>query len=300
MADEEVRFLKLVTYRAHSQEQIGVLSSTLEEIYPLKAFGIRAQTMEQFIIESDRAALEQLKKEIERGTGEAVLRSKVELLAPIPTARQSVICMQDNYYRDYQEKAQAIKHGTVPKWPTYYYKKATLANRPGGEIPSYPGYAGDLDSEPGVAMITAADIRAIPEQETGKYIFGYMILNNIISRELTQKFRRPVVSTSLDGFLPMGPWITTADEFEENPIFDIETTWNGKVVQSAKTDLMKFSPNHVVSDLCQYSILKAASIIWMGSPFGCGRDRTPAQYLAPGDVISCTVSHLGTLTNTVR
>ena len=292
--------MKLLTYRYDGREEIGALNPEMTYIYPLRSLGIQAESMEQLIIESDRSALDDLKAKVEKGCSGKIPLSDVELLPPIPEPRQSVICLENNFYKDAEEKAAAIESGQAPKWPTIYYKKATLANRPGGEVPSYPDYALELDTEPGIAMITAADIRAIPEAEAGKYIFGYTILNNIISRELTRRYRRPVVSTSLDGFLPMGPWIVTADEFEENPVFTMETKINGKTTQAASTELMKFKQNYIVSDLCRYGILKAASIVWLGTPFGTIQDQENPVYLKSGDIVTCNVTELGTLENTIR
>lgn len=292
--------MKLLTYRYQEKEAIGALNPEMTHVYPLKALGVQAETMEELIIESDRKALNVLKARVEAGCEEKIPLQEVELLPPIPEPRQSVICLENNYYKDQAEKTATIEAGQAPKWPTIYYKKATLANKPYGVIPSYPDYAKELDTEPGIAMITAADIRAIPEEDAGKYIFGYTILNNIISRELTRRHRRPVVSTGLDGFLPMGPWIVTADEFEQNPKFTLETKRNGEVIQSASMDLMKFQQNYIVSDLCRYGILKAASIVWLGTPFGCIRDQDHPVYLKTGDVLTCTVPGLGQLENTIE
>lgn len=291
--------MKLLTYQYQDQTHIGVLSPDMTRVYPLSAFGIQAKTMEQLIIESDRIALNALREKVTAGCPESIALEDVRLLPPIPEARQAVICLENNYYKSEEEKQQAISAGTAPKWPTIYYKKASSANRPGGEIPSYPDYAGQLDFEPGLAMITAADIRGIPESDAGKYIFGYTIINNIISRELVQKFRRPVVACSLDGFLPMGPWIVTSDEFEENPTFNITVSRNELPVFSCSTSLMKFKQNYIVSDLCRYSTLKAASIIWLGTPYGCIQDQQDPKYLSAGDQLSCTISKIGTLQNTV-
>ena len=286
--------MKLLTYQHQGAPRPGVLSPRMKEIYPLSAFGIQADTLEAFIIQSDRAALDSLREKVASGCGEAVPLEQAELLAPIPEPRLPLFCMENNYYRNREEARLA-----PPALPTYYWKKATAANRPGGEIPSYPGYAGELDYEPGIALITAADIRNIPYGDAARYIFGYTIVNNVISRQLHRRHRRPVLAVSLDGFLPMGPWITTADEFPSEPVFHLETRVNGEVVQSCSTELMKFTPEFVVSDVSSLSVLKAASIFWMGTPLGCGKDQRPPRYLVPGDVVECTVRELGTLRNTV-
>ncbi len=291
--------MKLLTYQYRDQTCIGALSPDMSMVYPLSSFGVTAKTMEELIIQSDRAALNALRSRVEAGCSDPIPLADVELLPPIPEARQAVICLENNYFASQEEKQQALAEGAPPQWPAIYYKKATCANRPGGEVPSYPEYAGQLDFEPGLALITAADIRAIPEEEAGKYIFGYTIITNMISRQLVEKYRRPVVATSLDGFLPMGPWIVTADEFEENPTFQLTVSRNEQPVLSCSTNLMKFTQNHIVSDLCRYCTLKAASIIWLGTPRGCIQDQPNPRYLTAGETISCTISEIGTLKNII-
>ena len=88
-------------------------------------------------------------------------------------------------------------------------------------------------------------------------------------------------------------------EFGREPVFRLETRVNGELVQCCTTELRKFTPEWVVSDVSRLSLLKAASIFWTGTPFGCGKDQDPPRWLRKGDVVECTVEGLGTLTNTV-
>ena len=292
--------MKLLTFELEGKAVPGVLSACGKKVYPLSAFGIKAETLEQYIIESDRKALDALSAAVAAGgVAEKHPLESVRLLAPIPEPRQQLFCMENNYYADAAEKEKAIADGTAPALPTFYWKKATKATGTGGEIPSYPDYVQQLDYEPGIAFITAADVRNVPYEDATRYILGYTLVNNVIARDLHARHRRPVLATSLDGFLPMGPWITTADEFGREPVFHLETRVNGELVQCCDTDLRKFTPEWVLSDVSRLSLLKAASIFWTGTPFGCGKDQDPPRYLRAGDVVECTVDGLGTLCNTV-
>ena len=288
--------MKLLTYQYAGRELPGVLSTCMKKVYPLSAFGFSETTLEEFIIDSDRAALNMLKEKLAQadGTGSLPLKD-VKLVAPIPAPRQQLFCLENNYYASDEEKKKAEQDGTKEELPTIYWKKATAASGPDAGIPSYPDYAGELDCEPGIGVITAADIRV---EEVPRYIFGYTIVNNVISRQLHRRHRRPVLATSLDGFLPMGPWIVTADEWgDTDPVFHLQTWVNGKQVQDCSSDLMKFSPRFVIGNVSQLSVLKAASIFWMGTPYGCGKDQTPPRYFRKGDEIVCEVREIGVLRN---
>ena len=292
--------MKLLTFEYEGRAVPGVLSQEMESVYPLSAFGIRANTLEDYIIASDRTALNELSEAVRASRLErGIPLAQAKLLAPIPEPRQQIFCMEDDYYKSAKEKEDTRKNGTAPEFPTFYLKKATHASATGDDSPSYPHYVHELDYEPGIAFITAADVRNLPYGEATRYILGYTIINNVIARNLHQRHRRPVLATSLDGFLPMGPWITTADEFDREPVFHLETRVNGNLVQYCDTDLMKFTPEWVISDVSKLSLLKAASIFWTGTPFGCGKDQNPQRYLRAGDVVECTVSGLGTLKNTI-
>lgn len=292
--------MKLLTFEREGKAVPGVLSACGKYVCPLSAFGIGAETLEQYIFESDRAALNDLNAKVAAGgIADKLPLDAVKLLAPIPAPRQQLFCMENNYYASNEEKEEAIATGTAPALPTFYWKKATAASGTGAAIPSYPEYVKELDYEPGIAFITAADVRNVPYEDATRYILGYTIVNNVIARDLHRRHRRPVLATSLDGFLPMGPWITTADEFGREPVFRLETRVNGELVQCCSTELRKFTPEWVVSDVSRLSLLKAASIFWTGTPFGCGKDQDPPRWLRRGDVVECTVEGLGTLTNTV-
>lgn len=293
--------MKLLTFCQNSEEKLGVLSECQNKIYSFEELGLDYGNMEEFIAKSTAEDLEKLRCASSLCRNVIDINS-VQVIAPIPRPSQDVIIMEDNYFKDEKEaslfKSQQLSK-EEPLLPIYYYKKATLANYDGGEIPSYPSHVGMLDYQVELAVIIKKDIKNVSEQDAAKYIFGYTIINNIIARDLVKKHRRPYIATSLDGFLPMGPWIVTADEFTDKKFFNISSSVNGEIRQNATTQLLKFSPEYAISDLSRAGVLRAGSIITTGTPFGSGCDFEPPKYLVPGDIVECKIEGIGVLRNVV-
>ena len=54
-----------------------------------------------------------------------------------------------------------------------------------------------------------------------------------------------------------------------------------------------------IEELTAGMTLEAGTIIATGTPSGVGKGMTPPQYLKHGDVVSCNIENIGTLTNTI-
>lgn len=292
--------MKLVTAAHNSAEVWGVLSADEQRLCPAAALGIEDTTLQGFIMRAtpaDWAAL----RTAAAGFSGGVALADVQLLAPIPEPWQEVLVMENNYCKDEAEAADfAVQlNGPEPPLPTYFYKKATLCNRDGGVIPSYPGHVETLDYQAELCAVVGRDAQDVDPDSAGDYILGYLVINNVIARNLTDKHRRPYIATSLDGFLPVGPYLVTADEFPADPVFCVRSYVNGEARQDATTALMRFSPRYAIADLSRYGVLKAGTLLSTGTPFGCGKDQIPVQYLKPGDTVTCAVDGVGSVTNTV-
>jgi len=183
--------------------------------------------------------------------------------------------------------------------PTYFYKKATRSNFDGGTIPFYTNHVTELDYQAELCVIIWKDIYRCTEAEARKYIFGYIVINNVIAHNLTKKHRRPYIATSLDGFLPMSPYIVTSNEAGYGP-FTIRSYVNGELRQNSTTDFLKFDAAYAIADLSRGALLRAGTILSLGTPYGRGRDKKPEKYLKSGDIVTCEVVDIGKVTNLVK
>ena len=139
----------------------------------------------------------------------------------------------------------------------------------------------------------------MPEDKVKDYIFGYTIINDVTARTIQNRHKQWYFGKSMDGFLPMGPCITTVDDLPYPPRLSIQSRVNGELRQDANTALMIFGVGHVVSELSQGMTLKPGTIIAMGTPAGVGMGFVPPRFLKPGDLVECTIEGIGTITNRV-
>ena len=143
---------------------------------------------------------------------------------------------------------------------------------------------------------TAKDV---PANQAGEYIFGYTILNDVSARVLQTAHKQWYFGKGLDGFLPMGPCITTVDELSYPPKVQVQSRVNGELRQDSNTELLIFDISHIVSELSQGMTLKPGTIIATGTPAGVGMGFNPPKFLVPGDVVECTIEGIGTIANKV-
>lgn len=83
------------------------------------------------------------------------------------------------------------------------------------------------------------------------------------------------------------------------PVLSIKSQVNGVLRQHSSTDRFIFDIPHVISELSSGMMLKAGTIISMGTPAGVGMGMIPPRFLMPGDVVKCDVEGIGMITNVV-
>ena len=282
--------MKFVTYEIEHKRRLGVINRDGTWIYPLRSLDMDYKTMQELIegiSESEKQLLEYVSGQDPYKIKGAVPAEEAILLAPIPHPVQDVICLGINYMAHAEESARYKKEafGGERPFAVYFSKRVSEATGTGAEIPSHKELVQDLDYEAELAVIIGKDAKNVPVSEVKNYIFGYTVIND--------------VGKSLDGFLPMGPCIVTAEEFPYPPRLSIQSRVNGELRQDSSTELMIFGIDHVVSELSAGMTLKAGTIIATGTPAGVGMGFDPPRFLKPGDVVECSIEGIGTLVNRV-
>lgn len=284
--------MKLVTYLKDHREWTGILADDGASVFPLPYPDM------QSIIESPREALTAA-----AGTSiDSIPLSEVTLLAPIPHPRQDVICLGINYHAHAEEAARYSAEAFTKERPIpiYFSKRVTEAVPPEGFIESHPGLVERLDYEVELAVIIGKTARAVKAEDAADYIFGYTVLNDVSARLLQTTHKQWYFGKSLDGFTPIGPCITTADEISFPPALKISARVNGELRQDATTDLLITGIPAIIEELSSGMTLLPGTIIATGTPAGVGMGFDPPKFLSPGDVVECSIEKIGTLRNTVR
>ena len=283
--------MKLVTYLHNGKEAVGVLSEDGTAVHPLPFPDMNA------LIEAPR---EQLLAAAEAAKG-ALPLAAVTLLAPIPRPRQDIICLGMNY-RDHLTEAANYDSAFAKERPVtvYFSKRVSQAVAPEGFIERHAGLTERLDYENELAVILGKTARDVKAADAADYIFGYTIVNDVSAREVQTSHKQFYFGKSLDGFTPMGPCITTADELAFPPALTLTTLVNGELRQNSNTSLLLNSIAEIIEELSSGMTLLPGTIIATGTPAGVGMGFDPPKFLASGDVVECTIQGIGTLRNTVR
>lgn len=283
--------MKLVTFLHAGLELTGALTADESAVYVLPYADMDS------LIQADRKELDAAIQ-----AAETFPLSEVTLLAPIPRPRQDVICLGINYHAHAEEAARYSAEAFTKERPIpiYFSKRVTEAVAPDGFIESHPGLVERLDYEVELAVIIGKTARNVKAADVADYIFGYTILNDVSARMLQTTHKQWYFGKSLDGFTPIGPCITTADEIAFPPALKISASVNGELRQDATTDLLITGIADIIEELSSGMTLLPGTIIATGTPAGVGMGFDPPKFLKAGDIVECTIEKIGTLRNTVR
>ena len=296
--------MKFYTYKTKDtgREELAIGYAKDDNLlYPLHQFDMHFADMTDLIAHITPAELEILKLASQKEGLRFLQKDGVTACAPISHPRQDVICLGINYAAHAEESARYKKEAFERDrpYPIYFAKRVNEAVADGGMVPAYENLVDSLDYEVELAVIIGKDAKNVSRENAYDYIFGYTILNDISARNLQTRHKQWYFGKSLDGFTPIGPCITTIDEFQNPPELAIRSYVNGELRQNSNTNLLIFDIAHIISELSQGMTLKAGTIIATGTPAGVGMGFEPPNFLKPGDTVTCEIEKIGTLTCTI-
>ncbi|MBO0720084.1 MAG: fumarylacetoacetate hydrolase family protein [Blastocatellia bacterium] len=198
--------------------------------------------------------------------------------------------------RNYKEHA-AEGGNEPPKSPLLFTKFPNSLNAHNAPVVLH-AISEQIDFEAELAVVIGRRASKVSEANALDYVFGYSCLNDVSARDLQFSDGQWVRGKSLDGFSPVGPFITTKDEISDPQTLKIEGILNGEVMQSSNTDMMIFGVAYLISYISQAITLEPGDVIATGTPEGVGVFRKPPRLLKPGDVFEVVIDKVGTLKNT--
>ena len=229
--------------------------------------------------------------------------SEIKILAPIPYLLRDMICVGKNYYAHAKEffdsGFDATQKETIPSEPIIFTKAMTSLIGPDDAIDTSIDPTGSVDYEGELGVVISKTARRIAKNDWQDYVFGYVIINDVTSRELQKKHNQWTIGKGLDTFGPMGPYIVTKDEIDDLPSMQIQTLVNDEVRQQAEVRDLIFDIPTLIETLTLTGTLLAGDIIATGTPVGVGIGFSPPKFLKSGDKVTINVTGLGSLTNPV-
>jgi 2,4-didehydro-3-deoxy-L-rhamnonate hydrolase len=230
--------------------------------------------------------------EIDLAGTEAV--SPDRLLAPV-VDRAQIISTGGNY-GDHLEEA---KNEIQAREPVFFPFLWGAVIGPDDAI-VVPRPDAQTDYEVELCVVIGRKARRLTEENAMDYVFGYTILNDVSAREvMAREIKQVMLCKSVDTFVPVGPHVVTKDEIADPHALRIATYLNGEIRQNSSTGKMLNRIPKLLASLTTDITLHPGDVISTGTPGGIGYFRDPPEFMAPGDVITAEVEHVGSLTNRV-
>jgi acylpyruvate hydrolase len=215
----------------------------------------------------------------------------VELLPPVHPGK--ILAIGRNYVD------HAIEGGAEPPAAPLIFTKLLNSLSAHGAPIVLPAISSQVDYEAELAVVIGRGAKRASESEALDHVFGYTLINDVSARDLQFGDGQWVRGKGLDGFAPLGPFITTRDEIGDVHSLKIEGRLNGQVMQSSNTGKMIFKVPYLISYISQGITLEPGDVIATGTPDGVGIFRQPPVLLKAGDVYEVIIENLGTLRNPV-
>ena len=229
--------------------------------------------------------------------------SEIKILAPIPYLLRDMICVGKNYYAHAKEffdsGFDATQKETIPSEPIIFTKAMTSLIGPDDAIDTSIDPTGSVDYEGELGVVISKTARRVAKNDWQDYVFGYVIINDVTSRQLQKKHNQWTIGKGLDTFGPMGPYIVTKDEIDDLPSMQIQTLVNDEVRQQAQVRDLIFDIPTLIETLTLTGTLLAGDVIATGTPVGVGIGFSPPKFLKSGDKVTINITGLGSLTNPV-
>jgi 2-keto-4-pentenoate hydratase/2-oxohepta-3-ene-1,7-dioic acid hydratase in catechol pathway len=227
------------------------------------------------------------------GDADGIPLAAASLAAPV-LRPSKVLCIGMNY-RDHAEE-QGVE---LPDQPLLFAKFPSALTGPDSTIGWSPKLTSQVDWEAELAVVVGRRLRNVSAADASEGVFGYTAANDLSARDIQFGDGQWVRGKSLDGFLPLGPAVVTADSFDPSAKA-IRSYVNGELMQDSSTDQLIFGVGEILSFLSRSFTLTPGDIVLTGTPAGVGAFRDPPVFLGDGDVVEIEIEGIGTLRNTMR
>ena len=282
--------MKLISFEAAGRERFGVVVE--DGVFDLTVrLGEDVGSL-QALLEKDR--VRQAARLAAPAKADFALDA-IRFLPPIP-APEKIICVGVNYGNrnaEYKDGSEQPKYPSVfPRFPGSFVGHGNNLVR--------PLESEQLDYEGEIAIVIGKGGRRIPVERAEEHIAGLTCLNEGTVRDWVRHGKFNVTQgKNFDASGSIGPWIVTADEFDDYDSLKVITRVNGEERQRDTTANLIFPFAYLIHYISTWTTLKPGDIISTGTPIGAGVRFDPPRFLKPGDHVEVEVPGIGNLSNIV-
>ena len=232
IADNEVRFMKLVRFGAPGREKPGIIDAS--------------------------GRIRDLSQSVPDIAGEWLSRRGLGKIRKIPLEKLPVVrrgvrlgpCVGDTRhfigiglnYADHAAEAGI----PIPEEPIVFEKAPSSICGPDDET-MIPKGAAKLDWEVELAIVIGERARYLSKKDALEVVAGYCVCNDVSERSFQlERHGQWTKGKSCETFGPLGPWLVTRDEIKDVQRLDMWLDVNGEKRQRGTTKTMIFGVAHLV------------------------------------------------------
>ena len=284
----------LTTYYSDDGIRLGIKSERgiLDVARAAAATGAACPVTPDAVYAQGLAALPALSDLLNQAEDSALYLDEADLTyAPVVPNPGKILCVGLNYRQHAAESGM-----DAPEFPVLFSKFNNALAAANEDIPLQADWRRvDYESELGVVMGKTA--RHVAEDEALDYVLGYCNMNDLSERDLQMRSGQWLLGKTIDKFLPLGPYVVTADDIPDPQNLFIKGWMNGELRQDSSTADMIFTVAEVIAYASQIMTLSPGDVISTGTPEGVILGMEKRQWMKPGDEYAVEVEGLGRLVN---
>ena len=216
--------------------------------------------------------------------GRQVPEADALYLAPVTPSK--ILAVHLTYRSRIEEYA-----ARVPAEPSYFVKPPSTLNGHRREV-RRPHGTRFLNYEGELAVVIGRRMKGVGIEDALDYVAGYAPANDVGLHDFRHADRGSMLRVKgQDGFLPIGPELVPAAEFDPTA-YTLRTYLNGEVVQEATAQDLIWPVAYQLADLCRLITLEPGDVVLTGTP-------AHSRPMEPGDTVAVEISGLGRVQNTI-
>ena len=216
--------------------------------------------------------------------GASVVEAEARYLAPVEPTKILAV------HLTYRSRVEEYAARTPPE-PSYFVKPPTTLNGHRRPVPMARG-ARFLNYEGELAVVVGRRMKGVALDDALAHVAGYACANDVGMHDFRHADRGSMLRVKgQDGFLPLGPELVPAAEFDPTS-YTLRTLLNGEAVQEATAGDLLFPVAYQLADLSRTITLEPGDVVLTGTPAN-------SRPMRPGDVVEVEITGLGRLTNEI-
>ena len=236
--------MRLLTYQSDDGLKLGIKTGRgiLDVSAAAAAAGVKRPITPDAVYGRGNAVLSRLNELAAATDDPALFHNEDDLtLGPAVPNPGKILCIGLNY-----QKHAAETGATAPDEPVLFSKFNNAIAAPNEDIPIQADWT-RVDYESELGVVIGGTARNVSVDDALDYVFGYCNMNDLSERRLQMLSSQWLLGKTLDKFLPLGPYVVTADEIPDPQNLSVKGWMNGEPRQDSNTADMIFSVAEVIA-----------------------------------------------------